>query len=256
MQPKKRLGQHFLTDGNIADKIVACLHAGADDPVVEIGPGTGALTGRLSRRFHNLYAVETDERAVGLLHKEYPNITVIHEDILAFDWKSVREKNSPVFVIGNLPYYITSPILFSIVDRSHLFNQAVFMVQKEVAERITASPGTRDYGIVSVQVQVLAAVSYQFTVSREVFRPRPKVESAVVSLDFTHPEWPCRFENFKRVVRTAFNQRRKQLKNSLRTLRGSGDLPDFEWTRRPEELEPGEFVRLTVLLEKAGILDR
>ncbi len=254
MQPRKGLGQHFLTDGNIADKIVAVLKVKSDAPVLEIGPGTGALTGRLISRFRDFCAIEVDERAIEQLRSIHPNIVLFHEDILRFDWNKLYEKKGRLSVIGNLPYYITSPILFAVLDRSRFFNKAVFMIQKEVAERLTAIPRTKAYGILSVQTQALAKVTYEFTVSRNVFFPKPKVESGVISLDFLHPDLPCRFENFKKVVRTAFNQRRKQLKNGLGAIIGAGVDIDFDLTRRPEELSPMEFINLTVLLEEKRLL--
>lgn len=254
MRPRKSLGQHFLTDANIADKIVSSLRVAPDTPVVEIGPGTGALTGRLINKFSNFCAIEVDEQVIGLLRSYYPNITLFHEDILQFDWQTFSKNKGRLSVIGNLPYYITSPILFSVLDQTQLFNKAVFMLQREVAERLTAIPRTKSYGILSVQAQTLAKVSYEFTVSRNVFFPKPKIESGVVSFDFLHPDLPCQFSNFKRIVRTAFNQRRKQLKNSLGSIITTGANLDFDLTRRPEELMPDDFIRLTVLLEKDGRL--
>jgi len=254
MKPRKSLGQHFLTDTHIANKIAASLQVDSDAPVVEIGPGTGALTEHLIDRFRDFCAIEVDERAIEQLRSKHPNITLFHENILQFDWQRVFKLKGKLSVIGNLPYYITSPILFSILDQSQYFEKAVFMIQKEVAERLTAVPRTKAYGILSVQVQALAAVRYEFTVSRNVFFPKPKVESGVISLDFFHPDLPCRFLNFKRVVRTAFNQRRKQMKNSLSPITGADTDIDFDLTRRPEELSPGEFIHLTVLLEKKGYL--
>ena len=254
MQPRKGLGQHFLTDTNIADKIVSALNVESDASVVEVGPGTGALTGHLISRFRDFCAIEVDERAIEHLRSVYPNIMLFHEDILRFDWNNLYQKKGLLSVIGNLPYYITSPILFSVLDQSYFFDRAVFMIQKEVAERLTAAPRTKAYGILSVQTQALARVSYEFTVSRNVFFPKPKVESGVISLEFLHPDLPCQFRNFKKVVRTAFNQRRKQLKNGLGTIIEREVAIDFDLTRRPEELSPAEFINLTVLLEKAGRL--
>ena len=254
MQPRKGLGQHFLTDANIADKIVAALRVKSDAFVAEIGPGPGALTERLIRRFRDFCAIEVDERAIEQLRSVHPNIVLFHEDILQFDWNKLYEEKGRLSVIGNLPYYITSPILFSILDQDRLFNKAVFMIQKEVAERITAHPRTKAYGILSVQTQVLAKVTYEFTVSRHVFYPKPRVESGVISLEFLHRNLPCRIENFKKVVRTAFNQRRKQLKNGLGVVIGTDSTIDFDLTRRPEELSPVEFINLTVLLEEKGRL--
>jgi len=254
MKPRKSLGQHFLTDANVADKIVASFRVDSAAPVVEIGPGTGAMTGRLINRFRDFSAVEVDDRAVEQLRSNYSNITLFHENILRFDWKSLFQKKGPLSVIGNLPYYITSPILFSILDQSQFFDKAVFMIQKEVAERIAARPRTKAYGILSVQTQVLADVSYEFTVSRNVFFPKPKVESAVISLNFLHPDLSCHFRNLKKIVRTAFNQRRKQLKNSLKSIINDKPAVNFDFTHRPEELTPEDFVELTILLEENGCL--
>lgn len=243
-QPRKRLGQNFLADPNTARKIVASLGAAPTQPVVEIGPGTGALTGLLAARFRRFTAIEIDPRAVAVLAEALPGVDVRELDVLRVDWASLAEElGGPLHVIGNLPYYITTPIVFSLLDAGEAVAEAVVMVQLEVARRIVAVPRTKEYGILSVVLQRLARPELLFEVSRNVFRPRPDVTSAVLRLDFraapgvdTDPAW------FRTVVRTAFNQRRKTLRNSLSSI--GGDIPEPWSGARAEELAPHEFVDL------------
>ena len=251
VRPKKRLGQHFLTDANVIAKIVDAVGAPPGVPVVEIGPGEGALTGPLLDRYPGLTAVEVDAEAVAHLRTRFPTLRVRHADVLDLDWAALAaEAGGPLWVVGNLPYYITSPILFGLLDtRAHL-RRAVVMMQREVAERIVAAPGTKAYGILSVQLQLFARPALLFRVSRHVFRPKPDVESAVVALDFPGgadgAEGPEGVDSdvLRRVVRTAFGQRRKMLRNSLAGLDAPHPLPDAFATRRPEALAPAEFVAL------------
>ncbi len=249
VRPKKRLGQHFLADPNVIGKIVDAVGAPAGAPVVEIGPGAGALTGRLLARYPALTAVEVDPEAVAHLRAAHPGLDLRQADVLDLDWAALAdEKGGPLWVVGNLPYYITSPILFALLGaRAHL-RRAVVMIQKEVAERIVAEPGTKAYGILSVQLQLLARPAYLFSVSRHVFRPKPDVESAVLALEFDAPE-PEGVDSaaLRRVVRAAFGQRRKMLRNSLGPLADEAGrpLPDAFAARRPEALTPAEFVALT-----------
>ncbi len=247
VRPKKSLGQHFLRDPNTIRKIAAAVGAPEGAPVVEIGPGTGALTEELLRHYPDLTAVEVDERAVVHLREALPGLDVRHQDVLDADWAALaEEKGGKLWIVGNLPYYITSPILFSLLDaRAHL-RRAVVMMQKEVAERLVAVPRTKAYGILSVQTQLLARPALLFDVSRNVFHPKPDVTSAVVALDFDAPEPGVDVERLRRTVRTAFNQRRKTLRNSLRpiTSETGRDVPEDLAGRRPEALEPEEFVGL------------
>lgn len=247
LRPKKSLGQHFLRDPNTIRKIAAAVGAPAGAPVVEIGPGTGALTEELLRHYPDLTAVEVDERAVAHLREALPGLDVRHQDVLETDWAALAtEKGAPLWVVGNLPYYITSPILFSLLDaRAHL-RRAVVMMQKEVAERLVAVPRTKAYGILSVQTQLLARPTLLFDVSRHVFHPKPDVTSAVVALDFDADTQGIDVERLRRTVRTAFNQRRKTLRNSLKSITSETgrDVPDELAGRRPEALEPAEFVAL------------
>lgn len=257
---RKSLGQHFLRDPNVARKIVAALRAPREAHVVEIGPGKGALTGLLRERFATFTAIEIDARAVAFLRDAYPGVDVRQMDVLEADWRALaREKGAPMFVVGNLPYNMTSPVLFSLLDARDVVQEVVAMMQREVVERLAAVPRTRDYGILSVFFQALARPERLFRVSPQVFYPRPAVTSAVARLTFAGKEKAPEGVDmafFRSVVRTAFNQRRKTLRNSLeRWTKGEAGvvLPEGLDARRPEELTPEEFVALARYLEAADI---
>ncbi|MEX0821267.1 MAG: 16S rRNA (adenine(1518)-N(6)/adenine(1519)-N(6))-dimethyltransferase RsmA [Rhodothermales bacterium] len=255
IRPKQSLGQNFLHDPNIVRKIVDAVRAPADGHVVEIGAGQGALTGELLERFATFTAFEIDERAVAYLRGEFPDLDVRERDILQLDWASLaEEKGAPIYVVGNLPYNITSQILFDLIDARTIVREAVVMMQLEVAERLVAEPRTKAYGILSVQLQTFTEPELLFKVSPNVFFPRPDVHSAMVRLrlrgddsmlDDVDPEF------LRDVIRTAFNQRRKTLRNSLgRWTRGMGiELEGDLEGRRAEELTPPEFVALARYLE-------
>jgi 16S rRNA (adenine1518-N6/adenine1519-N6)-dimethyltransferase len=252
--PKKSLGQNFLRDPNTARKIAHALAAPPAAPVVEIGPGTGSMTGFLLERHPDLTAIELDDRAVAVLQEKFPALDVRRQDVLSVDWAALaRERGGPLWVAGNLPYYITSPILFSLLDARDHLRQAVLMMQLEVAERLVAVPRTKAYGILSVQTQLLCRPELLFRVSPDVFFPKPEVTSAVVRLNFGEEDRLADVlpEQMKEVVRAAFNQRRKTLHNSLAawTRQRGIPLPDKWATRRAEELAPEEFVALTRHLE-------
>lgn len=257
-KPKKSLGQHFLTDKRISDAIVNSLKATSVDRVIEVGPGTGALTMLLSERFADLHVFEVDSRAVEVIRKRCPGIAIYQRSFLEADIAELaRSAQGNLYVIGNLPYYLTSPILFHIMDRGSMLEQAVFMIQKEVADRLVARPRSKDYGILSVQAQVFGRTEKLMPVSRGAFRPPPKVESAVVSYRPGNEHYPGSADDlpvstgmFKRVVRMAFQQRRKKLSNALKELFGSEFPEGFDATRRAEELEPHEFVNLAEWIEK------
>ena len=263
LRPKQSLGQNFLRDPNTIRRIVGALEAPQGAPVVEIGAGTGALTEVLLEAYPDLTAIEVDERAVALLEERFPRLDVRHQDVLEVDWAALAaERGGPLYVIGNLPYYITSPILFSLLDaqahlaaeseavREAVVREAVVMMQLEVAERLVAVPRTKAYGILSVLFQLYAVPALLFRLSPHVFFPKPSVTSAVVRLAF-HPAalLPAggEGERLRAVVRAAFNQRRKTLRNSLhRWTRERGlSLPEGWERRRAEELTPAEFVELT-----------
>lgn len=255
LRPKKSLGQHFLRDPNTIRKIADSLGAPPEAAVVEIGPGTGALTGLLAERYGNLTAIEIDRRAVEQISASLPGVDVRHQDVLELDWpRLASEKGEPLWVIGNLPYNITSPILFDLLDaRGHL-RRALLMMQAEVARRLVAAPRTKDYGILSVQTQLWSEPRILFRVGRNVFFPRPAVDSAVVALEFGGPSPDVDPEALRRVVRTAFNQRRKTLRNALKSLAAELDasVPAAVAERRAEELTPAEFVDLAHTMFASG----
>ncbi len=254
IRPKKSLGQHFLEDPNIIRKISSTLPAGPEDCVVEIGPGTGRLTRDLVRSYPNLIAVEIDKRAVELLRKEMPDLDVRHQDILKLEWRQFTGSGTPVHVVGNLPYYITSQILFGILEhRTHLAS-ATLMMQKEVAERLIAQPGNKTYGILSVQVQLMSTPEILFDVSPNAFRPRPKVTSSVVRLRFDKGELNCSDRALKKVVRTAFQQRRKKLSNALKSFEPLPSSEQFDYDCRAENWPPETYEKLTAHLEQLGTL--
>jgi 16S rRNA (adenine1518-N6/adenine1519-N6)-dimethyltransferase len=269
--PKKSLGQHFLIDGNIIRKIVGSLTPKEGDTVIEIGPGTGALTASLHKLYPDMLAVEVDPRSIELLKKDIPGLNILHQDVLDVEWGKIGEQKSEISergeenreqktdnrklsVIGNLPYYITSPILFHVLDYREYFREAVFMMQKEVAERLVAKPRTKDYGILSVQTQLLCRVELLFLVPPTVFVPPPKVDSAVVKLHFDGPPPDVELSYMKKVVRMAFNQRRKKLSNAIKELLTEENRPRVaHWLdKRAEELTPGEFVDLCKRLVVGG----
>lgn len=257
--------------------------------LVEIGPGTGKLTELLLETYPDLVAVEVDERAVAYLREEFPELDVREADVLELDWSAIAEEAAgragtetgnageegkvagrdaaehagtpgavPLSVVGNLPYQITSPILFALIEAMPPVEEALLMMQEEVADRIAADPGGKTYGVTSVLLQLAAEVEKLFAVPPQVFVPPPKVTSAVVRLTRRpHPAMAGKtisFEDVREVVRTAFNQRRKMLRNSLEpvTERTGRTVPE-RWERaRPEKLAPAEFAELTEQLIGAG----
>ncbi len=248
VRPKKNLGQHFLKDQNIARKIVESLGASASD-VLEIGPGMGVLTQYLLERSDlNIHVVEIDRESVDFLKINFPELKdrIYSEDFLKFDISTRFEQKFSV--IGNFPYNISSQIFFRILEFRDKVPEVVGMVQKEVAERISSAPGTKIYGILSVLLQAFYNIEYLFTVSEHVFLPPPKVKSAVVRLTRNEVKsLQCDEKQFFKVVKTAFNQRRKMLRNSLREI--CEHIPDQYAEKRPEQLSVDEFIQLTCLIE-------
>ncbi|MEX0995074.1 MAG: 16S rRNA (adenine(1518)-N(6)/adenine(1519)-N(6))-dimethyltransferase RsmA [Balneolaceae bacterium] len=255
MKPKKSLGQHFLQDKNIILKIIEAIpYKDPSDLVVEIGPGTGSMTELLLDKFENFMAVEIDQRAVRMLEEKFPSLTVIHGDILKISWDKILEYNGNIHIVGNLPYYITSQILFVILEnRQHLYS-ALLMMQKEVAARLVAEPRTKAYGILSVQVQLMSSPEILFDVSPHVFYPPPEVTSSVVGLKFDQSPLACSDQNLKTVVRTAFQQRRKKLSNSLKRFEPLPEDPAFDYDARAEAWLPRTYEKLTARLEQLGTL--
>ena len=282
---KKALGQNFISDPGIIEAIVDACGAGPSDTVVEIGPGKGALTCMLAERAGRVIAVELDSSVIPLLKGNLAgaeNVEVVNEDILKFDWSRAVQKG-PVLaatenqcaqdkkagkpcssgvlrIIGNLPYYITTPILLGILEKDVPAESITVMVQKEVAERIVAKPGGKDYGVLSVSLQYYADCSKVLDVPAEYFDPRPKVDSAVVHMVLKKERlFAAGSEEEKKffaVVKAAFSQRRKTLLNSLAANYGKQRVSEaleasgIEYQRRPETLTTEEFRALTEALER------
>lgn len=247
VRPKKSLGQHFLTDQNIARKIVDSLEPGFPD-VLEIGPGMGVLTKfLLERKDIKLHLIEIDHESVNFLQQKFPHVNNIwHEDFLKTNLQ--QKFGSNFSIIGNFPYNISSQIFFKILENRNQVHQVTGMVQKEVAERITARHGSKTYGILSVLLQVFYNTEYLFTVSKHVFNPQPKVVSAVIRLKRNHiKNLPCDENLFVKIVKSAFGLRRKMLRNSLRDY--CSFLPEEYAEKRPEQLSVGDFVSLTCFIE-------
>ncbi len=248
--PRKSLGQNFLNDANIARKIVAAVDVQPGESVVEIGPGTGALTRHLLPVAPNLVAVEIDGRAVALLGEQFPALRVVQADVLDVRLDElVGPDAGPIKVVGNLPYYITTPILFGLFGQKERLRSGTFMVQLEVAQRMVAPPGGKESGILSILTQSWSVPKLLFKVPPTAFFPAPKVTSAVIQLDYAAaPKLGCDDEALRRTVHTAFSQRRKTLRNALRPLLPP-DVEAHAWPvdlgRRAETLSVAEFVGLT-----------
>lgn len=249
VRPKKRLGQHFLTDEAVVRAIV---DAAGDAPggLVEIGPGEGALTGALLARHPAMVALEVDPEAVAHLRRRFPALDLREADVLDADWRALDAAagravgtDERLTVVGNLPYYITSPILLSLLAAREHVARAIVMVQKEVADRLVAPPGSKTYGTLSVYLALTSRAELLVDVPRRAFRPPPAVESAVVVVEFDGRSPVAPFRDVRRVVRAAFGQRRKMLRNSLSQIAAETgrELPAWAATRRPEAVTPDEF---------------
>lgn len=259
VRPKKNLGQHFLTDLTIARRIADTVDACPDIPVLEVGPGMGVMTQYLVDKPRPFKVVEIDRESVAYLNSHFPQLreNILGEDFLRMDLTKVFDGQQFVLT-GNYPYDISSQIFFKMLDNRHLIPCCTGMIQHEVALRMAAAPGNKQYGILSVLIQAWYDVEYLFMVDETVFNPPPKVKSAVIRMtrnDVRH--LGCDEQLFKRVVKTVFNQRRKMLRVSLRQL-----LPDLQtaapalaehafMTMRPEQLTIPQFVELTNMVEKA-----
>lgn len=251
VRAKKHLGQHFLKDQNIARKIVDSLQVNDCNAVLEIGPGTGVLSGILVNKVKNLWLIEIDRESVDFLKRNYslPEARILEGDFLKMDYPDGFPDK--FCIIGNFPYNISSQIFFRVLEERDRVMQVVCMVQKEVAQRISSPPGSKAYGILSVLLQAFYKIEYLFTVSEQVFDPPPKVKSAVIRLARNDRETlGCSGEMFFRVVKTAFNQRRKTLRNSLKSITGNSSEGNSIFSKRPEQLTVEEFIELTRLLEK------
>ena len=257
VKPKKNLGQHFLTDLSIAKRIADTVDACPEIPVLEIGPGMGVLTQYLVEKPRVVKAVEIDAESVAYLYERFPKLheNILGEDFLQMDLTQIFDGKQFVLT-GNYPYDISSQIFFKMLDYKDLIPCCTGMIQREVALRMAAAPGSKAYGILSVLIQAWYNVEYLFTVDENVFNPPPKVKSAVIRMtrnDVT--DIGCDEQLFKRVVKTVFNQRRKMLRVSLRQIFNNGKPTDGLYeqdimTKRPEQLSIPQFVELTNMVEE------
>ncbi len=249
VRPKKFLGQHFLTDANIARKIAVSVPNVSSLPLLEIGPGKGILTEYLLDAFgKNFYAVEIDPEATAVLKERFPELgeRLIIGDFLMLPLEELFPHQFGL--VGNLPYNISSQIFFRLLDHYHKIPFMVCMVQKEVAERIASPGGNKDYGILSVLLQAYYSVEYLFTVNEKVFSPPPKVKSAVIRLIRKETLPGCDYGKLKNLVKTAFNQRRKMLRNSLSAYSGLLERFPAVAELRPENLSVEDFISLAQAL--------
>ncbi len=263
-RPRKRFGQHFLAQPATAERIVEAARLMPDDIAVEVGPGLGALTRFILPKVRRLHLVEIDRDLCGYIQEavgsSQPHLTIHQQDVLDFDFRGLKEQEGrPLVVIGNLPYNISSPLMFKLLESRSAIRTLVAMVQKEVGLRWIASPGSKDYGVLSVLLGVYAQCRRLFEVGPGQFYPPPKVDSLVVSVRFESP-WPERlpsFELMRGLLNAAFQKRRKTLNNSLKGFGGAGGeilqscflRTGIDGSRRPETLSPEEHIRLTLELE-------
>jgi 16S rRNA (adenine1518-N6/adenine1519-N6)-dimethyltransferase len=251
---RKRLGQHFLADTGVARRIVDLAQLTGAERVVEIGPGLGALSALLAERARELWLIELDADFAARLHAQYapaPQVHIVEADALRIDYAAMLGAGDPAVVVANLPYNVATAILAALLDRPECFARLVLMLQREVVDRLRAAPGSKDYSALSVYTQFAARLGPGLRVGPGAFVPRPKVESEVIVIEpyRTPPVAVSDIALFKRVVRTTFNQRRKQLLNSLRPLCGEAAAllrsVGIEPTRRPETLTLVEFATLS-----------
>ncbi len=248
---KKHLGQHFLNDEIIAQKIGESLvNYDTYKNILEVGPGMGVMTKYILEKHpaHDFRLIELDKESVAYLGVQFPILKVYNEDFLKLDLKKIFKEEFAV--IGNYPYNISSQIVFKVIDNRELVPEMSGMFQKEVAERICEKPGSKSYGVISVLTQAFYDCEYLFTVAENVFIPPPKVKSGVIRLVRKKNPISCNYGEFKHLVKTAFNQRRKMLRKSLKPLFETKTLTQEIFTKRPEQLSVNDFVSL-VALKKA-----
>jgi 16S rRNA (adenine1518-N6/adenine1519-N6)-dimethyltransferase len=259
-KPKKRFGQNFLQDDNILNKIVKEINPQPDDLIIEIGPGYGALTQKLLSATENLIAVEIDNELAEELKEKFPQLHIINDDFLETDLSTLSQSEKKLRIVGNIPYNITSPILFKLIENNKLIKDAVFMVQLEVAKRMTANKGTKDYGILAVLLKYFTGTELCFKISPNVFYPKPKVYSALVHIRFNEMEQQEEEQKlFTDIVKAAFGNRRKILKNSLsNSIFHKIDFSNsgIDLSLRAENLSVADFMQLTkyVLNISPGII--
>lgn len=269
LKPNKRLGQHFLIDQNIINQIITRAGLDKSDDILEIGPGMGALTIPMTSVVNSIIAVEKDDRLVKYLLQKLEegnieNVTIINNDILKTDLEElIKGRNRKLKVVGNLPYNISSPLLEKLISNKRFFSRAFLMLQYEFARRLASDPGGKDYGAITVMTRYQSAVSELLKVGRDVFYPKPKVGSMVIKIDLEMPH-PKRAKNdrvFELVVRGAFAQRRKTIKNSLKVISNhfdtdkisrALDMCNIDPLRRAETLSLDEFLDLSNTLSESA----
>lgn len=249
VKPKKFLGQHFLTDLHVAQRIADTVDACPDLPVLEVGPGMGVLTQYIIPKGREFKVVEIDFDSVPYLHEHFPQLgdNIIEGDFLQMNLRDLFD-GRPFVLTGNYPYNISSQIFFKMVENKDLIPCCTGMIQKEVAERMAALPGSKTYGVLSVLIQAWYDVEYLFTVDEHVFNPPPKVKSAVIRLTRNGKiSLGCDEQLFRRIVKTVFTMRRKMMRNGMKQILGKDSpmLADPLFTQRPEQLSVQEFVELT-----------
>ncbi len=253
IRPKKFLGQHFLKDLNIAEKIVNSLsYASQDETIIEIGPGTGVLTTLLAKKgFREIILIEIDRESIAFLEKEYTDetIKIVEGDFLKLKISGLT--NQDISIIGNFPYYISSQIFFKILEQKESVKEVVCMIQKEVAERICAPHGNKTYGILSILIGAFYKPEMLFKVPPGVFIPPPKVDSAVIRLTRKeNTKLECDEELFRKIVKQGFQNRRKTLRNALKPIFLPEDLTKLEiFSKRAEQLSIDDFIQLTLKIQ-------
>ena len=255
VKPKKFLGQHFLKDLSIAKDIADTVDECPGLPILEVGPGMGVLTQFLMEKGREVKVVELDFESVAYLRENFPALegNIIEDDFLKLKLEKLFD-GRPFVLTGNYPYNISSQIFFKMLDYKDLIPCCTGMIQKEVAERIAAGPGSKTYGILSILIQAWYKVEYLFTVHEHVFNPPPKVKSAVIRMTRNETkELGCNERLFKLIVKTTFNQRRKTLRNSISSILEKGNplSNDPVFNKRPEQLSVQEFIELTNRVETA-----
>ena len=239
---RKRFGQNFLIDSQVIERIVATIAPKLKDNLIEIGPGKGALTLPLLENLSAMKVIEIDRDLIALLESQnHPNLSVIESDALKFDFSQLKEK---VRVVGNLPYNITSPLLFHLLEHRNNIIDMTFMLQKEVVDRIVAPHGSKTYGRLSVMMQAFFDVELMFSVPKESFDPQPKIESAILYLKPRTDATLSESTQLEKVVKIAFSQRRKTLRNCLKSIL-SQEQTDIDLSQRAEMLSVDEFINLT-----------
>lgn len=255
VKPKKFLGQHFLKDLSIAKDIADTVDVCPDLPILEVGPGMGVLTQFIMQKNRAVKVVELDYESVTYLRENFPALedNIIEDDFLKLNLEKLFD-GKPFVLTGNYPYNISSQIFFKMLDYKDLIPCCTGMIQKEVAERIAAGPGSKTYGILSILIQAWYKVEYLFTVHEHVFNPPPKVKSAVIRMTRNETkELGCNEQLFKQIVKTTFNQRRKTLRNSISPILEKGNplSADPIFNKRPEQLSVQDFIDLTNRVEEA-----